>query len=252
MGWKRSSRTYLAAFVAVLATVFAAGGAAMAVTPIETGPSPLVVKSSATIFPKVLSETKPTPVSLRIGSTLSTTDDSKLPALSELRLGLDRHLRLQLQDIPLCRGVHSDVRGNGPTKTCPESIVGRGRMGVETRFPDQAPVRQSGKLAIFKGPAKGRTARLYLVVELAAPIVGEVVVPIEVKPVAGGGVYGLEGVASFPKIAGGYGAVTHIGLRFRKGLFTATCPRKRLLQIQHRVLFLDGQRFMSATSRFCG
>lgn len=252
MGWKRSSRAYPVAFVAVLATVFAAGGATVAATPIDTGPSRLSVKSSATIFPKVLPKTKPAPASLRTGVTIWTSDDSGIPPLKELQVGFDRHLRLELENTPACRGGGRDIKGAGPEKTCPDSVVGAGRLAVETRFRHQDPVRLSSELTIFKGPSRGRAETLYIHAEFPAPIVAVILAPMEIEPVVGDRVYGLEGTVELPKIAGGYGSVTHIGLRFRKGVFTATCPRRRLLQIQHRGFFVDGQRFMSTTPRFCG
>lgn len=212
---------------------------------------PMQASATLTVSPKVLSPSKQTPVSLRTGITFWREDGSRLPALSELRLSFDRHLRLRLEEVPACRGgIRSQVRGNGPDKACPESIVGRGRMRAEVRFPDQPPVPLSSKATIVKGQPTGRRQKLYLHTEFSAPVTSAIVTTVEIKPIRDG-VYGLEAVATLPKIAGGAGSVTHLGLRFRKGVFTATCPRRDRLQIRQQAFFADGTRLQGAVFRVC-
>lgn len=52
-------------------------------------------------------------------------------------------------------------------------------------------------------------------------------------------IYGFRASVPIPKIAGGYGSLVQLGLRFRKGLFSVACPQGRL---QSRVTdsFADG------------
>jgi hypothetical protein len=238
----------------VALVLIVAGGASAAerlVKPVLPIAPPMRTSTTLVVSPKMLPPTKQTPVSLRTSSTFWMEDGSQLPAVSELRLSFDRHLRLQLEDIPACRsGIRSQVRGNGPDKTCPDSIVGRGRLTTEVSFPDQAPVSLTSKVTIVKGHSQGRTATLYLHTYFSAPVTAEIITTVKVKPVADS-VYGLEAVATIPKIAGGAGSVTHIGLRFRKGIFTAICPSKGRLQIQQQALFADGTFLQGAVVRPC-
>lgn len=235
----------------VLAAAAGASAAERLVKPVIPIAPPLRASATLVVSPKALSPRRQTPVSLRTGTTFWMEDGSQLPALRELRLSFDRHLRLRLEDVPACGGgIRSQVRGNGPDKTCPKSIVGRGRMSTEVRFPDQPPVSLSSKTTIVKGRPTGREQKLYLHTEFPALVAGTIVTTMVIEPIASGG-YGLEAVATIPKIAGGAGAVTHLGLRFRKGIFTGTCPRRDRLQIGQRALFADGTILQSALFRVC-
>jgi hypothetical protein len=64
------------------------------------------------------------------------------------------------------------------------------------------------------------------------------VIPVALSP-RNEGIYGLSAAASIPKLAGGSGSLTYLGLRFRKGLFSAACP-KRHLQFGVADSFADG------------
>jgi hypothetical protein len=73
---------------------------------------------------------------------------------------------------------------------------------------------------------------------LPAPVTGMLRFPMTVDRGAPG-IYGLSATASIPKVAGGSGSLTYLGLRFRKGLFSVACPKRRL-QSQVTDTFADG------------
>src|SRR5215213_4137154 len=87
---------------------------------------------------------------------------------------------------------------------------------------------------------RGKRNKLLIHTYVLAPVSGEVVIPIELSQTSDCR-YGLIATASIPKLADGSGSLTYLGLRFRKGLFSAACPKRRL---QSRVTdtFTDGTR----------
>lgn len=97
------------------------------------------------------------------------------------------------------------------------------RIQVEVEFPEQQPVRVLGYATVYKTGPRAMTIFTYL----SAPVTGRMLIPMTVAPKATG-IYGLRVAASISKIAGGSGSLTYLGLRFRKGLFSAACPKGRL------------------------
>ncbi|HEU5104608.1 MAG TPA: hypothetical protein VFU11_02080 [Solirubrobacterales bacterium] len=96
---------------------------------------------------------------------------------------------------------------------------------------------------------KGDASTLYAYAYFSAPVTAEVVIPIEVHKVARGG-FGTESIASFPKIAGGSGAVTYFKLSFKRGVLRATCSGR---QIHARIAaaFRDGTKASAALASPC-
>jgi hypothetical protein len=57
-------------------------------------------------------------------------------------------------------------------------------------------------------------------------------------------------VGSVPKIAGGAGSVIYLAWRFRKGIFSATCPVGHL-DTGFVAVFVDGTHLEGSASRPC-
>lgn len=202
---------------------------------------------SASFSPRALSTTERVPVTVRTAVRFWEEDGSQVPALKELRLRFDRALRLGLKEVPAC-----SLAGRGrpePERTCRDALVAQGRMKVDTRFPDRAPVVITAKATLYKTAVNKEGPRLLLYSKLTAPVASEIVTPVEVE--RGGGRYGLEMIADPPKIAGGAGSITHLGLRFRHGMFDATCPRSGSLFAGFTARFVEGTGLSGAASRFC-
>lgn len=90
---------------AVLAT--AAAGSALAATLL---PSQVEAKFAADFAPTALSKRQQTPLSLRVGMDFRSVDGSPVPALEEFEIKEDRHVRLNLGGVPVCRPAsHPDV-----------------------------------------------------------------------------------------------------------------------------------------------
>jgi hypothetical protein len=85
---------------------------------------------------------------------------------------------------------------------------------------------------------------------LPAPVTGEVLIPVEVGKAPESAVYGVRATASIPKIAGAYGSLVYLGLRFGKGIFSVACPRERLQSCVTNT-FADGTILASGTLLTC-
>jgi hypothetical protein len=173
------------------------------------------------------------PVSLRLADSIWTDDGSQPSAATEVRFELDKQLQFEMADIPICKPTSRIPRDQTP---CDEGKVASGRIQVEVQFPEQPPIRVLGDATAYKTGPRSMMAFAYL----SAPVTGMLRFPMTVDR-GGPGIYGLEATASIPKVAGGSGSLTYLGLRFRKGLFSAACPKRRL---QSRVTntFADGAR----------
>ena len=56
--------------------------------------------------------------------------------------------------------------------------------------------------------------------------------------------------ATVPKIANGYGTLTELKFRFRKGIFSAACPTG-MLQTRGASRFVDGQALLVTSVQAC-
>jgi len=236
------------AILVALCAALALSASAATADPFIVISEPLESDFSATVSPRTLSKTEPAPVVLRTALRFWGVDGSQVPALKELKLRFDRRLRLDVEALPAC-----SLAGRGrpePERTCREAVVARGTMKVDVRFTEVPPILVTAKATVYKGDTSKGGPPLFLYTRFGAPITGEIISRIELKPI-GEGVYGREAVVSVPKIAGGEGSITHLGLRFRRGVFEATCPRSGSLFVAATSLFADGALLAGAVSRFC-
>jgi hypothetical protein len=238
MGGRRAKRILaLGAALAVVAPA-AAGGTG----PIDVGiPGPLEVDLRASFTPKMLAAKEQTPVALHTTAKIRMEDGSQPPALQGYQLQIDRRMRFDRDKVPPCSGgVQSRVRGQVP-EGCRDSIVGRGSMKVDVRFPEAAPFVVSGEGVVYWARSDQGRPAFYFQANFPAPITQEVIVTLELKRVEGR--YGLEAVGTVPKIAGGAGSALNLDLRFRKGIFTAACPPRGPLQIGQQARFADKTQY---------
>jgi hypothetical protein len=174
------------------------------------------------------------PISLRLADTVSTDDGSHPPAVAEVRFALDRQLRLDLSGVPRCPWTPLQRYPAFDWSSCKPATIGGGRIKWEVAFPEQESFPTGGETTVYRGNRNKLLIRTYV----PAPISGEVVIPIALSWMSEG-IYGLSATASIPKLAGGSGSLTYLGLRFRKGLFSAACP-KRSLQFGVTDTFVGG------------
>lgn len=256
MDWRRRSRTYLAAFVAVLAGVLVASGAATAEKPVEVTAGNPMGYFNAEVSPAKLSKTKPTPIRFAVSTIFKLSNaTTHPPAAKELFFKVDKHIGIDLSEVPTvkevsgCPGLGKPRSIGALRKTCAGAVIGGGRMQVEVQFPDQPPISVESKLLVLNGGVKGREATLYLPAYFTAPVTSWTITTAKIKKVREGR-YGMEVAALVPKIAGGAGSITFFTLWLKRGIFSATCPNGRL-DFHNRSVFADGTQLTQPAIRTC-
>jgi hypothetical protein len=200
--------------------------------------------------PTRLPDNEARPVSLALVETIRDRDGSYPPALRELQLGLDRHLGLSVAGVPSCpRPLGGRQSRQNPFEKCEEAKVGSGVVELEVGFPEQIPMSMSGQLHIYNGGFREGRTMFWLFVYFPAPITGGILMPLEVRR-ADDGRYGWIGELEIPRIADGHASITHLGARFRKGIFSASCPRGSL-QTRADARFAEGSRVQGASIHTC-
>jgi len=230
---------------AVLAVVVAAS--ALAKTEVFRAGN-LFIRDSGGISPTKLPKHKKVPVSARLNARLGTIDGSHPPALKRVVANFDRTIQVNARGLPACRRNALENRTTKAAKlACRNSIVGSGKGEVEVEFPDQAPFTAKSPVTLFNGGVRRGTTLLLIHAYLAVPAPTSVVVPVKITRIRRGR-YGIHADARIPRIAGGFGSVTHfqfiINRRFtfkrkKRSYLTASCPTGRYFA-KARVLTTDG------------
>lgn len=185
------------------------------------------------ITPSTLPRHGSAPISARLEAEIGTTDGSHPPALQHIDLDIDRTIAIDAGGLPTCRLGRLEATSTRTAKrACPDAIIGSGAATVEVAFPEQAPFSSTGPIVLFNGGVRGKTTTVLLHAYVDVPAPTAIVVPAQVVRVDKGQ-FGLEILATIPRIAGGAGSVTAfrltVGRRFtaagkRRSLLTAGCP----------------------------
>ena len=201
---------------------------------------------NAGFSPKTLDKTKQTPVAMRAVMEFKTSDGSRPSALHEFEIGIDRHVLMNLKGVPVCRPGNVDELPI--QQRCKEALIGTGKMVTDIRFPETTVPPVHSYVTIYNAGLRNRTRSLLAVTYLTVPTPAYFVTTIVIE--RDHGRYGLKLVGSVPKIAGGSGSVTHLGLRFHRGVFSATCQDGHL-NTRFNAGFADGAFLSGAVIRTC-
>lgn len=209
---------------AAVAALLVVGGIAAAkpVTSVKQG---LHGEFNGDFWPKVVSKTKPTPISFLISGKMKAVGLEYVPPLKELVLEGDRNVSINVKGVPLCEsGGRSQRMTPGEVrKACGEAVVGNGRMKMEINFPEQPPIPVESELLVLNGGFEWGVTTLYLYAYITVPTPASIISTIKVKRINKGR-FGLLATTTFPKIAGGSGSVNFFKLRLKKGILSAKCP----------------------------
>lgn len=233
----------LATLILVLLMLVTAGGAGAA--------SNLPTFFNAEVWPAKLSKTKPTPITFDFTFFVKTLEDQHPPALKELRLEGDKHAVVDVRGIPTCGPGDLSVRRSFEElrKMCRPALIGSGHVEVSVQFPDYPLFTLESDVLAINGGIEGRVTTLYLHAYFPAPVTGWTVATVEVRKIRKGR-YGMEAIASIPKIAGGAGSITRFRLTLKRGIVLAACPDGRL-QARGTAVFSDGTRGPGTVIRTC-
>jgi hypothetical protein len=214
----------MAAVVSAMVLVMAGGALAAGKWEVVRVGS-LEVKYNGGFSPKVLSKKKPTPISFNVAAEIKSLDPAEPhpPALRRLVIQGDKHASIDVKGIPICKSSQlQSISSPGARKACGPALIGSGKTDVEVKFPEQPAVLAHSELLAFNGGVKGGVTTLLIHAYITRPIVSAVVTTVKVKKIHKGR-YGLESVATVPKIAGGSGSPTFFTLTLNKGIIKATC-----------------------------
>jgi hypothetical protein len=231
---------------------------AVSVVGIATGAKPVTVEAGNIVVtvngefkPAKLPKKKLAPITLTASGKISTKDGTHPPALKEVILKTDKNGTINVKGLPKCKSGQLQSRDTkAAEKACKSAIIGTGQTTVEVQFPEQKPIDVNSKLLVFNGGTSGGTTTLYIHAYFSAPVTGAIVTTVKVKKKKEGR-YGLNSVASIPKIAGGSGSVKSFNLAITKrGVLLAKCPDGKL-QAHATSVFADGTKAAATIIRTC-
>lgn len=210
----------------------------------------LEVQYNGGFSPKVLSRTKPTPITFNVAAKLRTLNGEHPPAVREFVVEGDKRGSIDVKGIPTCTSGQLQSRtSKAAREACGPALIGSGKTDVEVKFPEQAPIDAHSELLAFNGGAKGGVTTFFIHAYLTAPVVAAVVTTVKIKKVHNGR-YGLESIATIPKIAGGSGSPTFFTLTLKKGIVKATCTDGHL-NARGTAVFSDGTKVNGSVIRPC-
>jgi hypothetical protein len=245
--------------LAGLLAVAVAGVAIGAGNKEEACVSNVCIKAGGSFSPKKLSKTKQTPIALTAEGKIRTTDGSHPPAVKEVIVETDKNGAINVAHYPTCKA--SKIQSTDTPhaeKACKSSLIGTGKATAAVSFPESADVNVNTKLLVFNGGVKGGVTTLYIHAYFSNPVPGAIVTTVKIKKVHHGR-YGLESVATIPKIASGAGSITSFQLKIDKkftykgkkvSILTAKCPDGRL-QAHATAKFANGLKAETEFVRPC-
>jgi hypothetical protein len=213
----RKQTIIVIAFAGLLLLATAALAAAEKPTTIKAGN--LVFTINGGVKPKALSKKTMEPISLNVQGKIATADGTHPPALVEAIVDADKNGAIDARGVPVCKqGQIEATTTDQARKSCKAAIVGTGTTDVEVLFPESSPIAIHSQLSAFNGGTVGGKTTIYIHAYLTRPIAAAIVTTVKISKEQKGP-YGLQSVASIPKIAGGAGSVTAFSLTFPKKLF---------------------------------
>jgi hypothetical protein len=221
----------------------------------------LCFKAGGAFKPRKLSKRKQTPIGLVIEGKVRSTDpeDPHPPALREAVIETDKNGAVDVKGYPRCdvRKIQS-TDSKAAERACGPAKIGEGKTTVGIKLADQPEIDARSKLIVFNGGIKGGTTTLYIHAYLRQPVPAAIVTTVKIKRIHHGR-YGLESVATIPKIASGNGSVTSFRLKIDKkftyrhrkqSVLTAKCPDGRL-QAHAVAYFTNGPKVTTEFVRPC-
>lgn len=256
-GWR--PLVALAASIAALAVLVAGGTALAGDEPVTVETGNLVVTFDGGFSPKALPKKELAPMTLTASGKIATKDGFRRPALRGAIVEADENAAVKVKGLPVCRFGQLRLADTESAKaTCPKAIVGHGRIAVEIQMLEMIPLPRSSPLTVFNGGEKGGTTTLYVHAYFSAPVANAIVATVKIEKVNRGR-YGLEAVATIPKIAGGEGSVKSFDLKIgrtytykgkRMSVLSAKCGNGKL-QAFATSIFADGTEASAGVVRTC-
>lgn len=224
----------------LLLTTSAAGEGALVIV------NDIVLRADGGFQPRALPRQRFAPIDFQGHFDIAAKGGGKPVALEEVVVDFDRDGRLSTGGLPVCPAERvAEASSAQARQACAGAIVGTGRIEALIGLPSGA-VPASSPLTIFNGPRQAGKPTVVLHAQFTVPATQTfaIVVPIERRP----GEFRYRATLVLPPIAGGLGAVTHVGVevsrRFsaggqRRSYVSARCS-DGILRTHGRFSFADG------------
>lgn len=246
----------LGAAVTVLAALVVSS--AMGDTVIKT--PEMEIKLEGGITPKRLSKKTPTPITLNVEGSIKNIKEpeERPPALSTLALEFDKHGAINTKGLATCSETKlQNTTTQAAEAACKPSLVGKGEVEAEIKFPEQKEFPAKGPLLIFNGTPQGGKPVLIFHVYADVPAPTTFVTSGVISKAHGK--YGTSTLIKIPTIVGGQGSLTAFSAKIQKSwsykgkkqsLLTATCPTGKLFA-HGAFAFANGTSFSGELIKSC-
>jgi hypothetical protein len=206
-----------ALFVVALAALTMAS--AVGIASAAGGEGPITVKvgdegeltQNLGFTPKALERDSYMPIRLLFGQEIHVT--GHVPAERELRIELDRNLRIQTKGLPAC-APHLQS-GLTIDEACEGAVIGSGEEKVDVDYPETSSVRLPAKVEVFNGGERDGAITLYVSGSFGNPISGALTTKFVLTRIHDGR-FGWFAAAKLPQIADGFGSVDSLDLNIGK------------------------------------
>jgi hypothetical protein len=252
----------LAVIGLLLATV--SFGAAIAHGEIS-GEDGLFVSFGGGFTPRSLPRDRDVPVTVRLKTSIKTTDGARPPQLRRISFAVNRYGQISTKGLPACRPALLESTNQATALArCGGALVGRGQFIANVEFPNRAPFPVHGQMLAFNGKTHGRSAIL-LHIHGSRPVEVTVVLTFTIRHPARGK-FGTVLSTRIPRLASDLGYVTDVSLVFNRryryrgeerSFLSARCaapagfPGAIFSFTRGTFAFADGKRIVTTLTRDC-
>jgi hypothetical protein len=190
----------------------------------------LIVTLDGGFAPRALPRDRPAPVSVQLLAGLQTADDSTLPRVTRVELGIPGQGLISSRGLATCkpRRIRNTTTARA-LEVCRPALIGSGRMVAQVKIPSQPAFAVHAHLLAFNGRVHGRRAVIIHGIAVRPPTV--VVLPflIQLRP----GKFGTVLTAHLPPNLGPWPRFARVEMDLHRrytyrgrerSYISATCP----------------------------
>lgn len=192
----------------------------------------LRVSVEGALSPRRLPRTGQAPISVSVGWSISTTDESRPPELKRLAIEINRNGHIDTAGLPLCPLAKiQPASSSRALANCRSALVGQGRFSALVSLGEQEGYEAHGRLLVFNGKSHGKPV-LFGQIYSPHPFASSFVIPFAVRPERHG-TYGTMLAATLPATLRSWGNLTAIQITLsrrygyrgvRHSYLSGSCP----------------------------
>lgn len=173
----------------------------------------LLLSFNGSFAPKSLPRDRDVPVTVRLSTSIKTSDGSRPPRLRRISFRVNRYGRIRTRGLPSCSAAELESTSSATAlRRCRRALVGHGGYDANVEFPHQESIPVHGRVLAFNGSLRGRPAIL-LHIYGSSPVDVTIVLPFTLRHPRRGR-FGTVLSAKVPKLASDLGYVSDISLTF--------------------------------------